>query len=183
MSNLRVANRYAEALLTTAQELRVLNKISEDLTGIQRIIKESNEFQLFLKSPIIKKEKKLEVFKATFGKSVHPITLQFLSFLTKKEREDTLSSIIESFFRLQDEVLGIVHVHVQAATELSTQQAAQLEQRFEAYSKKKVLIKVSLDKQLIGGFIARIGDTMYDGSVKRQLELLRQRFTKEIIMG
>ncbi len=58
MANLRIANRYAEALLTTAEELHILKNVSDDLTIIQRIIKESHEFQLFLKSPVIKKEKK-----------------------------------------------------------------------------------------------------------------------------
>ncbi len=183
MSNLRLANRYAEALMAAAEELRVLKRISDDLTNVQHIIKESHEFQLFLKSPVIKKEKKQQVFEAMFGKSFHPLTLQFLSLLAEKERENTLPGIIEAFFRLQDKKLGIVNVHITAAAELSMQQAAKLEQQFEAYSKKKVRIGMRLDKQLIGGFIARIGDTMFDGSVKRQLELLRQRFMEEISVG
>ena len=141
MSNLRIANRYAEALIGTAEELHVLKKVSDDLTDIQRIIKESHEFQLFLKSPVIKKEKKQQVFEATFGKSVHPLTLQFLSLLTEKERENTLPGIIEAFFRLQDETLGIVKVQVKAASELSTQQTAQLEQRFEAYQRRRCVSK------------------------------------------
>jgi F-type H+-transporting ATPase subunit delta len=183
MSNPRIANRYAEALITTAEELHILKNVSDDLTDIQRIINDSHEFQLFLKSPVVRKEKKRQVFEATFGKSVQPLTLQFLSFLTEKGRENALQSIIESFFRLQDEILGIVNVHVKSATELSIQQIAQLEQRFETYSRKKVRINVVLDSQLIGGFIARIGDTMFDGSVKRQLELLRKRFAEEVMVA
>ena len=182
MANLRIANRYAEALIATAEELHILKDVSNDLTVIQRIIKESHEFQLFLKSPVIKKEKKLEVFKATFGSSVQSLTIQFLSLLIEKEREDALTSIIEAFFQLQDEMLGIVHVHVKTAVKLSQQQTAQLKQRFETYSKKKVNIDLSLDKQLIGGFVACIGDTVFDGSVKQQLELLRKRFTEELII-
>lgn len=182
MTNLRIANRYAEALLNTAEELHILKKVSDDLTVIHRIIKESHEFQLFLKSPVIKKEKKQEVFKATFGSAVQPLTLKFLSLLIEKEREDALTSVIEAFFRLQDEMLGIVHVNIKAAAELSQQQTALLKQRFEEYSKKKVCIDQSIDKQLIGGFIARIGDTVFDGSVKQQLELLRQRFAEELIV-
>jgi F-type H+-transporting ATPase subunit delta len=182
MTNLRIANRYAEALLTTADKLHILKNVSDDLTVIQRIIKESHDFQRFLKSPIIKKEKKQEVFKATFGSIVQPLTIQFLSLLVKKEREEALPGVIESFFRLQDEMLGIVHVSVKTAVELSQQQTAQLKQRFEDFSKKKVQIDLSLDKELIGGFIARIGDTVFDGSVKQQLELLRKRFTEELIV-
>jgi len=79
-------------------------------------------------------------------------------------------------------MLGFVHVHVKTAAGLSQQQSAQLKQRFEAYSKKKVFIDQSLDKQLIGGFIARIGDTVFDGSVRQQLELLRKRFAEELIV-
>jgi F-type H+-transporting ATPase subunit delta len=183
MSNLRIANRYAEALITTAEELHILKNVSDDFTVIRRIINESHEFQLFLKSPVVKKEKKQQVCEATFGKAIQPLTLKFLSLLAEKGREDILLNIIEAFFRLQDETLGIVNVHVKAAAELSAQQTAQLEQRFEAYSKKKVRVDVSLDSKLIGGFIARIGDTMFDGSVKRQLELLRKRFAEEITVA
>ena len=182
MANLRIANRYAEALMTTAEELHILKNVSDDLTVLRRIIQESHEFQLFLKSPVIKKEKKQEVFKATFGPSMQPLTLQFLSLLIEKEREDTLPSVIGAFFRLQDEMLGIIHVSVTTAAELSQQQTMQLQQRFEEYSNKKVFIDVSFDKQLIGGFIARMGDTVFDGSVKQQLKLLRKRFAEELIM-
>ena len=183
MANLRIANRYAEALLTTAEELHILKKVSDDLTVIRLIIKESHDFQLFLKSPVIKKEKKLGVFKATFESSVQPLTIQFLSLLIEKEREDALPSVLEAFFRLQDEMLGIVHVSVQTAAELSEQQKAQLKQKFEVYSHKEVFIDLSLDKQLIGGFIARIGDTVFDGSVKQQLKLLRKRFAGDLMVS
>ena len=182
MANLRIANRYAEAVMTAAEELHILKNVSDDLTVLRRIIQESHEFQLFLKSPVIKKEKKQEVFKATFGPSMQPLTLQFLSLLIEKEREDTLPSVIGAFFRLQDEMLGIIHVSVTTAAELSQQQTMQLQQRFEEYSNKKVFIDVSFDKQLIGGFIARMGDTVFDGSVKQQLKLLRRRFAEESIV-
>jgi F-type H+-transporting ATPase subunit delta len=105
-----------------------------------------------------------------------------LSLLIEKEREDALPSVIEAFFRSQDEMLGIVRLHVKTAVELSQQQSLELKQRFEVYSKKKVFIDQSLDKQLIGGFVARIGDTVFDGSVKQQLKLLRKRFADELIV-
>jgi F-type H+-transporting ATPase subunit delta len=180
MSNLRTANRYAEALMATAEELHVLKQVSDDFIVLRRIFQESHEFQLFLKSPVVKKEKKQQVFEATFGKILQPLTLKFLSFLTEKGREDILLDIMEAFFRIQDETMGVINVQVKSAVELSTQQKTQLVQQFEVYSKKKVRIEVSLDPKLIGGFIARVGDTMFDGSVKRQLELLRKRFTEEI---
>jgi F-type H+-transporting ATPase subunit delta len=181
MANLRIANRYAEAILTAAEELHILKNVSDDLTHIRKIIRESHDFQRFLKSPVVKKEKKLEVFRAVFGPSMQPLTLQFLSLLIEKEREDALPEVLESFFRLQDELLGIVHVSVTSAVELSPQQTVQLQQRFEEYSKKKVHIDQHVHSELIGGFIARIGDTVFDGSVKQQLEILRKRFAEEMV--
>ena len=182
MANLRIANRYAKAFMTAAEELDVLKQVNNDFLVLRRVIQDSREFQLFLKSPVIKKEKKHAVFTATFESFFQPLTMRFFSLLIEKEREDVLPHVIEAFFKLQDEVLGIVHARVKTATELSPQQTEELKQRFEVFSKKKVIIEQSIDKQLIGGFVARIGDTVFDGSVKQQLEFLRKRFTDEIIV-
>jgi F-type H+-transporting ATPase subunit delta len=178
MSNLRTAHRYAAALMATADEQKALKKVSKDLRAIHSLIGESHEFQLFLKSPIIKKEKKRQVLEVLFEKTVQPLTLQFLSLLAEKGREDILLDIIETFFQLEDEAMGLVKVQVKAASSLSKKQLTALEERFAAYTKKNVELTVAEDEQLIGGFIARIGDTVFDGSVKRQLELLRKRFAE-----
>jgi F-type H+-transporting ATPase subunit delta len=179
MSNLRIAHRYAEALMEEAEGLHVLKDVSNDLASIQNIIKESREFRLFLKSPVIKNEKKRQMFEMAFGKSIHPLTLRFLILLSEKERENELPGIIKAFFQLQEESLGIVKVDIKAAKELSAQQIAQLKVWFEAYLKKQVRIDMNVDSQLIGGFFARAGDTVFDGSVKHQLEMLHQRL-KEV---
>jgi F-type H+-transporting ATPase subunit delta len=182
MSNQRTAHRYAEALMTTAEDLHVLQNVSDDLSRVRLIIRESHEFQLFLKSPVIKKEKKQQVLEATFAKTIQPLTLNFILLLTEKGREDILLNIIEAFFRLQDEALGIVNIHVKAAAEFSAQQTAQLTQQFEMYSKKKVRVDIHVEPQLIGGFVARVEDTMFDGSVKRQLELLGERLKEDVLL-
>jgi len=167
--------------MMTAEELKIIKEVSSDLSGIQGILKSSHEFQMFLKSPVIKKEKKQQVFEATFGKSIHLVTNQFLSLLAEKERENVLPDIIEAFFKLQDEKLGFINMQIKSAVELSKQQSEQIIQHFEKYSNKIIRLDVELDPELIGGFVARIGDTMFDGSIKRQLQLLRQRFTEELI--
>ena len=107
----------------------------------------------------------------------------FLNLLTEKGREDILPVIIQEFFHLRDEMLGIVTVEVKAATEFGKEQEAELQKRFEGYSKKKARITYSLDKQLKGGFVARIGDTVFDGSIKRQLELLREQFAEGTVQN
>jgi F-type H+-transporting ATPase subunit delta len=182
MHNLRISNRYAEALIKEAEELHALKEVGNDLHAIRNTIKKSEELRSLLRSPIIKSDKKRRMFEAAFGKSVHPLTLRFLFFLSEKERESDLPGIIEAFFRLQEETMGIVRVDVKTAAEFSDRQMSQLKSWLEEYLKKQVHIDVQLDSQLMGGFVARIGDTMFDGSIKHQLELLHKRFV-EIPVG
>lgn len=179
MTELRIAYRYAEALLTAAEEQHALKQVGDDLAMIHRIAKESRELQLFLKSPVIKKEKKQKVLEAVFARAVRPLTLQFIRLLIEKEREELLLQILDAFFVLQDRKLGIIHVTVNAASTLSSEQVERLTKRFEIYSGKEIRLHVHLDQKLVGGFVARIGDTVLDGSVKRQLESLRRRFIEE----
>lgn len=162
-----------------ADEQKQLNRVAEDFEVLQRAIDESREFIAFLKSPVIKKEKKKEVIAVLFRTRVSKITMSFLDLLVEKSREDALKQIVEQFFALRDSKLGIVNVDVRAAAEFSKDQHQAIEQRFATMTKKKVRVSFSLDKQLKGGFIARIGDTVYDGSIRRQLELLRERFAQE----
>lgn len=178
MANIRVAQRYAQAIMGLAEEQALAERIAQDFRLVQKTAAESREFLVFLKSPVINKDKKKEINSQIFGKTVHAVTLEFMNFLAEKGREDILLQIIEQFLVLRNQRLGIVTVDVKAAVDLAGEQRAEIQKRFEGYTRKKVLISFRLDKQLKGGFIARVGDTVYDGSIKRQLELMRDRFAQ-----
>ena len=105
--------------------------------------------------------------------------LSFLLLLAEKGRENTLSEIVGEYFKLSDERLGVVKVHLASAVEFAKNQNDVLIEYFENSTKKKIRIYAEIDKNLIGGFIARIGDTVFDGSVRRQLEVLRQRLVEQ----
>ncbi len=176
MTNVRVARRYAEALVEMAEEQKNTDAVVKDLELLRRLLKESRDLLLFVKSPIVNKRKKQEIFRSMFGSKLSEATNRFLDVTTEKGREEFLPEIIDQFFVLRDERQGIVNVDVRTATDFSRDQAAVLQQKLETYTNKRVRITFSLDKLLRGGFVARVGDTVVDGSVKRQLELLRQRF-------
>ena len=178
MANIRIAARYAEALLTAAEEQKLLDRIAADMKALEETMRKSREFSLFLKNPIVKREKKQRVLSELFGQSLHPMTVGFLVLLAEKGREEFLQDICTQFFALHDVKLGIVNVHVKAATELSGEQQKTIRQHFEEFTLKKVRLDMIVEKELRGGFLARVGDTVFDGSVKRQLEMLRQRFTE-----
>ena len=180
MSAYRVARRYAEAALELAEEQKQGERLAVDLEVVWKVMKESREFVALLKSPVISKDKKRALLAEIFQSKLSVFTFNFLNLIVDKGREDVLDDIIKEYYKLRDDRLGIVTLEVRAATELTKDQQQTIVTRFEGITLKKIRVAFSIDKQLKGGFVARVGDTVYDGSVRRQLELLRERFTEGV---
>jgi F-type H+-transporting ATPase subunit delta len=175
MSTLRVAKRYASALMALTGEAKNPEAIANDLLTVQSAISSSRELRMLLASPVISKEKKKIVFAEIFKKKIGDAVHQYLVSILEKGREDILPAMLVEYFLLRDEKLGIVSVDVRSAVEFSSTQEKTMTKQLEGLTKKKVRVSFSLDKMLKGGFVAKVGDTMFDGSVRRQLEILRSR--------
>lgn len=158
----------------------MLETLVHDTSILQRAYEESHEYRLFLKSPIIKREKKLKIVQELFRGKVSTEMLQFLMLVVEKGRENVLPEILSEFLKLYNERKGIVEVEVQTAIPLSKEQETKIVEHFRTYTKRSVKLRLTLNPSLIGGFIARVGDTMFDGSVRHQLELLRSQFRAEV---
>ncbi len=176
MSDMRVAKRYATALMGNAREHGVLEEVAQDVQILKEVLQHTKEFRFFLSSPIISVEKKRRVVTELFARQLNPMTFTFLHMLIEKGRENVIPSIIAQFYILHDEMLGIIRVDVKTAVPFSGTQEKALITHLEDYSGKKVYVTFSLDKSIQGGFIARAGDTVFDGSVRHQFERLRERF-------
>lgn len=149
--------------------------LANDLLTVQAALRSSRDLRLLLASPVVSKEKKrgvvTDIFKAKIGEDV----FHYLQAIIEKGREGILPEILAEYFLLRDEQLGIISVTVRTAVEFTPSQQQSLSKQLESYTQKKVRVSFSLDKVLKGGFVARVGDTTFDGSVRRQLELLRLR--------
>jgi len=178
MSNYKVSVRYSSSLLDTAIEKNNLDEISKDIELMESVLKENPKLKIMLKSPIVKPQLKFSIFEEIFRTRVNPDTLNFIKFVIDKNRESLLYDIIREFLRLRDEYLNIVNVEISTAYEFTNEQKNLLRNKFEKYLDKKVRLSFKLDKEIIGGFLAKLGDTIYDASIKRQLELLRKQFLK-----
>ena len=176
MKNIRVARRYATALMAAAESAKGLESVTRDLAMMETLIRSSRELRQFLDSPVIPTEKKHAVFQEILGAHVGTLTMEFIRLLTSRGRESILPDVIEQFGVLHDDRLGIVNVDVTSAVTVSKDQETSLTGRLEAYTKKRVRMRFTLDKAIRGGLIVRIGDTVLDASVRRQLELLKERF-------
>ena len=175
MKNTRVPRRYAMAWLTGSEERGNLDEIFADIGVIGRLLRTSREFQLFLSSPVISKEKKCVVFKNLLGGRVSAETVAFIILLARKGREELLPEILEQFTAIRDERLGIVDARVTSVVEFAGTQQNVLQEKLEKYTRKKVRMHMALDQSLKGGLVIQIGDTVLDASVRHQLEMLKSR--------
>ena len=176
MKNVRVARRYAAALMAAAEESRSLDAVAADMQMIGRLLEGSRELRLFIASPVIQAKKKVAVIREIFGKATGKEVLTFVLLLTEKRREDIVPDFVREFAVLLDERRGVVEVGVRSAVAIDKGQEDILRKRLETYTAKKVRTVLSLDPTLKGGLIIQIGDTVLDGSIRHQLELLKDRF-------
>lgn len=180
MAESRAAYRYALAILQTAEEHNAVERVSRDFGLIEELIKNSHEFLLFLRSPVVNTQKKKSILTNVFKNRLSEITFKFILLLATKNRETIVPEIIQQFYRLRDERQGIENVSVRSAVTLTKEQGKKLVIRLEQVTKKKVRIHEVVQKRLKGGLAVQIGDTVWDGSVAHQLEILRVRFMKGV---
>jgi len=178
MNESKVSVRYANSLLSSAIEKGNLDKVAKDMELVYSAIKSSAELSRTLASPIVKAQLKSSILEEIFKKKISKETMDFLKFVVEKNREDLLESIVNKFLELRDQKLGLVNVNVKSAVELGEDQKKKLKEKFEKLLNKKVRFNFTIDPDVVGGFVAKVGDTVYDASLKNQLEILKKRFLK-----
>ncbi len=176
MSISKVANRYALSLFENSIEKNNLEIVYEDIKLVIKTFDESNELRRAVESPVIKPELKISVLDEIFSNKLSMDTLKFVSFIVDKKREKILYEIVNRFVDMRNEHLGIVEMELKTPFDFTKEQISNLKDKFETILKKKVIMEIKIDKNIIGGFIAKVGDTVYDASVVNQLDLLKKEF-------
>lgn len=176
MINHKVSLRYAISLLESSLEKKSIDSLSEEVNLVYRTLTANPGLFRMLINPVIKTEIKFSVLSEVFKGRIGSELLNFISFILEKGREGQLINILQKFMELRDEQLGIENVSIITAFEFTSEQTDNLKKKFEEKLGKKVRIKFTIDKNTIGGFTAKVNDTVYDASVKHQLELLKKEF-------
>lgn len=178
MAETKISSRYASSFLGLGIEKNILEKTALDMELMLNAFESSRELRRVIESPVIKPELKESILREIFSAKVDSETMNFFSFIISKRRESLLPSIAKRFLELKDEHFGIIRASIVSAFELSADQKNQLKSRFESSLGKIVILSYRVDNNLLGGFVARVGDTIYDASVKHQLNLLKKHFVK-----
>jgi F-type H+-transporting ATPase subunit delta len=172
--------QYANALADIALAQGAADSALRHLTEFREAYAESPELRNFLASPAVDREAKhgvIEKLVARLGAS--KIVRNFLFVVTDHGRMHILPEIVESFQEVIRQRQGIAEAEVFSAVELSAAQKAEFAFTLERMTGQRVEPKYSLDPSLLGGAVVRIGDAIYDGSVRNRLNEMRSKLTAE----
>ncbi len=175
MKGNRAALRYAKAILSLAQDKNLTKEVNGDMVLINETMDKSSDLRNFLKSPVtknsIKKSALLEIFK-----NVNPMTAQLLEVLLQNNRIDILWLVTSNFMDLFNELNGVQKAVVTTAVPLSPAMEMKVQRKVKELTGNEAEIKNFIDPGIIGGFILRVGDIQYNGSVDAQLKTLKREF-------
>ena len=172
--------QYANALADIALEQGAAEPVLKQLADFNAAYQESAELRNFLASPAVEREAKhgvIEKLAARLGAS--KIIRNFLFVMMDNQRTALLPQMLETFQLVLQQRQGMAEATVISATALNDAQKSQLQQTLEKLSGKKISAKYSQDPALLGGVQVRIGDTIYDGSLRNRLNQMRARLAAE----
>jgi F-type H+-transporting ATPase subunit delta len=176
MSVQTVARRYASALADVVLERGEAREVQEELLAWEKMFQASPMLQEVFRNPTIALDKKRGVLNKLIERAKpRPTTANFLKVLLQNQRITDLGEINKKFAELLDERAGMVAAMVTTARSVPENAQQKLQAKLLSLTGKKVRINFTTDPELIGGLVTRIGSTVYDGSVRNHLQLIKEK--------
>jgi len=169
-----VAERYANALFELAIEKNAIERVFGDARIVLDICNQNRDLQLFLKSPVIHSDKKLNVTREVFGKSVGELMLTFMLVLIRKRRERYIPEIAQQVIEKIKEYKNILTVNFTAPVKPDADTRKKVIEMMNHYSKANIDLVEEIDEALIGGFVLSWKDKQFDASIGRQFDRLKR---------
>jgi F-type H+-transporting ATPase subunit delta len=177
--NRKIARRYAKALHNIGLEDGNYDRYLDELEAFTALVEGHSDLREVLINPAFSPDSRQAILKTLVQRmALDRITANFLLILAAKNRMRYLPDVTAMYQELADETAGRARVEVVTAFELSQTKLDTLVRALEDVIKKTIVVQVQQDPALIGGVVAKIGGTVYDGSVKTQLEDLRELLAK-----
>jgi len=175
-----LAERYAGALVDVALENKQADQIKRELAEFAAMVRESDELHAFLANPSIARAGKHAAIEQLVARMGASRTLRnYLFVIVDQRRAGMLIEIEQAFSALLDARQGITQATVTSAAELTAGERKEMDAALAKLTGKKVQAQFITDAALIGGAVVRIGSTIYDGSVRAQLDRMRVRMITE----
>lgn len=175
MKGSQVAKRYALALFQIAREQKLLDKVEEELRVVKEVLYLNEDLKSVLKSPKLSKETKKQILKTSFS-SLDKNLFNTLMLLIDRHRQDEIIPMAEAFIELANDERGVEVADVYSIRPLSDEERAGLSSSFaEKVGKKSLQIENIVDSNLLGGIKIRIGNRIFDGSLRGKLDRLERK--------
>ncbi len=176
MINVSIARRYARALLAVATEVNRVDEVMRELDGLVGLMAESPDLRNVMASPGFSREQRQEIFgEVTGGGAVAEPTASFLRLLIDRGRIEHLQQIARIYTEFADEAARRVRAEVFTPRPLELDEVRRLEAALsDIEGNKSIEMTQQIVPSLLGGVVAKVGDRVFDGSLKTQLEKIRQ---------
>ena len=174
MIDTTLAKRYAQALVEIGEEQNALDGYGRDLTALTELVAESKDFREVLINPVFPKEDKKKIANSILEKlGTDRMVINFINLLIDRKRIDQLEGIEKAYHQRVDEIRGITRGEVASASPLDDAELDRIKQALSDISGKDVRLSARVDPSLIGGLVAKVGDKVFDGSIRSQLNELK----------
>ena len=175
-----LAERYAGALVDVALENKQADQVKLELAAFAAMVRESSDLHAFLSNPSIARTSKHAAIEELVARMGASRTLRnYLFVIVDQRRAGMLPEIEQAFSALLDARQGITQASVISAADLTAKERGEMGAALAKLTGKKIQAQFKTDPALIGGAVVRIGSTIYDGSVRAQLDRLRARMISE----
>jgi F-type H+-transporting ATPase subunit delta len=168
------ARRYAEAAFELATRDDALDAYRDGLDLAAGTVGQVDALEV-LRNPARPLRQRTDLVDALLAKRVPEPVLKLVGLLVERGRIEQLSNVAAEFHRMLDVERGVVQAIARTALPLTADETAALQQKVATMTGRTVDLKVEVDESLIGGLTVRVGDTLYDASVRGRLERLRER--------
>jgi F-type H+-transporting ATPase subunit delta len=169
---------YAQALFSVVQAEDALEDVQDELFRFARALDQENQLRETLTDPALPIERKKAVLQDILGTRASPHTVSIVGFLVEQGKTRELTAIVDELVALASEHRDAAVAEVRTAVQLDDRQRDELAKALELATGKKVELKVVVDPSILGGVIARVGDQVIDGSIKRRLEMARDQLSE-----
>ncbi len=182
MKKSAVAKRYAKALIELGQEEKRYKEIGRELRDISTVFTANPELKRFALNPMYKLEDRHGLIKKVGDVlEISDTVKRFLAILTKNRGIGIIEDINAAYSILEDELSGRIKVTVKSAAELDKNRIDEITKKLHQLTNKEIIITVEKTPALIGGLVFRIGNTILDGSIKTQLERVKEKIIQGVI--
>jgi F-type H+-transporting ATPase subunit delta len=168
-----ITTPYAEAFLQVAESRKEVDQVVDQAKAVLSLWHESPELREAMASPVLEVDAKKAVIEKLFVDQLTPSFLNLLKLLADRQRIGVLDAVIERMLELYREQRNIALATVTSATALSDEQQAELSKKVQAVAgTDKLEINLSVDPDLIGGFVVKVGSKVIDASLAGQVRRL-----------